>query len=96
MYLFVCLCVGRLPGSRIVSSKTSRRGSVTVETRDGEDIEAITQKETEEVKTSRLSFDAMKYATKVEEKLESVSSSYCVLCICNPLSTVLTITVNQF
>ena len=63
-----------------MSSKTSRRGSVTVETRDGEDIEAITQKETEEVKTSRLSFDAMKYATKVEEKLESVSSSYCVLC----------------
>ena len=59
-----------------MSSKTSRRGSVTVETRDGEDIESITQKETEEVKTSRLSFDAMKYATKVEEKLESVSSSY--------------------
>ena len=51
-----------------------------IETREGEDIEVTALKETEEVKTSRLSFDAMKYATQVEEKLESVSSDYTYCC----------------
>ena len=67
--------VGKLPGSRIISAKGSRRGSVTLDSREEVEVSGTaTPRETEEAKTARVSFDAMKYATQVEDRIVAVSS----------------------
>ncbi|KAI6653265.1 Deleted in malignant brain tumors 1 protein-like isoform X2 [Oopsacas minuta] len=71
----LAMSLGKLPGSKAPSARGSRRGSnIVLETRDdGEGPVTLTRegedREADEVRTARVSFDAMKYATQVQEKL---------------------------